>query len=158
MTLNANDSFTYTPNNGFTGNDSFTYKANDGTSDSNAATVTIAVNGPQDTTPPTVASVGPAAGQTGVSRLTNVTLTFSEAMNAGTLNADTVRLVRSGSTALISLTMTTTTDAGGRTVLKLDPFGPTTQKLGKSATYKLTVEGAADTDGRRGRPCRGGYG
>jgi len=39
------------------------------------------------------------------------------------------------------------TDVSGRTVLKLDPFGPTTQKLGKSSTYKLTVEGAADTDG-----------
>jgi bacillolysin len=108
---------------------------------------TCGSSGGGDTTPPTVASVKPAAGQTGVSRTTNITVTFSEAMNAGTINADTVRLVKSGSTALIPLTMTTTTDAGGRTVLKLDPFGATAQKLGKSATYKLTIEGAADTDG-----------
>ena len=43
LTLNADGSFTYTPNSGFTGEDSFTYKANDGTSDSNVATVTITV-------------------------------------------------------------------------------------------------------------------
>ena len=146
LTLNANGSFTYTPNGGFTGNESFTYRANDGTSDSNAATVTIAVNPSLDTTRPTVASIKPAAGQTGVSRATNITVTFSEAMSPGSLNADTVRLVKSGTTTLVPLTMTTTTDAGGRTVLKLDPFGPTTQKLGKSATYRLTVEGAADAD------------
>ena len=100
-----------------------------------------------DTTPPTVASVKPTAGQTGVSRATNITVTFSEAMNVGSLNADTVKLVKSGGTTSTPLTMTTSTDTGGRTVLKLDPFGPTTQKLGKSATYRLTVEGAADTDG-----------
>jgi len=97
-----------------------------------------------DTTPPTVASVKPASRQTDVSRLTNIAVTFSEAMNAGSLNADTVKLVRSGGTAPIPLTMTTSSDANGRMVLKLDPFGPTTQKLAKGATYKLTVEGAGD--------------
>src|SRR5262249_10165051 len=35
---------TYTPQSGYTGSDSFTYKVNDGTSDSNRATVTLAVN------------------------------------------------------------------------------------------------------------------
>ncbi len=44
----------------------------------NAATVTIAVNQPQDTTPPTVASVKPVAGQTGVSWAANTTVTVSE--------------------------------------------------------------------------------
>jgi hypothetical protein len=43
LTLNANGSFTYTPNAGFSGNDSFTYKANDGSADSAPATVTITV-------------------------------------------------------------------------------------------------------------------
>ena len=43
MTLNADGSFTYTPNANFNGTDSFTYKANDGTADSNVATVTITV-------------------------------------------------------------------------------------------------------------------
>ena len=43
LLLNADGSFTYTPDAGYTGDDSFTYKANDGTADSNIATVTIAV-------------------------------------------------------------------------------------------------------------------
>ncbi|MBV7327269.1 cadherin-like domain-containing protein [Chloroflexi bacterium TSY] len=41
LLLNADGSFTYTPDPGFFGSDSFTYIANDGTSDSNLATVTI---------------------------------------------------------------------------------------------------------------------
>ncbi|MCG8017125.1 MAG: Ig-like domain-containing protein [Candidatus Thiodiazotropha sp. 'RUGA'] len=41
--LNADGSFTYTPNTGFTGVDSFTYLANDGAADSNLATVTVDV-------------------------------------------------------------------------------------------------------------------
>ncbi|MDH3967696.1 MAG: Ig-like domain-containing protein, partial [Rhodospirillales bacterium] len=48
LTLNADGSFTYTPNAGFNGIDSFTYVANDGLLDSNVATVTITVSGQQD--------------------------------------------------------------------------------------------------------------
>ncbi|NLS97813.1 MAG: tandem-95 repeat protein [Planctomycetaceae bacterium] len=44
QTLNADGSFTYTPNAGFHGTDTFTYTANDGTTDSAPATVTIDVN------------------------------------------------------------------------------------------------------------------
>ena len=40
LTLNADGSFSYTPDANFNGADSFTYKANDGTADSNVATVT----------------------------------------------------------------------------------------------------------------------
>ena len=43
LNLNADGSFTYTPNTGFTGSDSFTYKANDGNDDSNIVTVNITV-------------------------------------------------------------------------------------------------------------------
>ncbi|MEO5914515.1 MAG: Ig-like domain-containing protein [Luteolibacter sp.] len=46
LALNANGSFTYTPNNGFAGTDAFTYKANDGTANSNVATVNLSVNAP----------------------------------------------------------------------------------------------------------------
>src|SRR5262249_10458744 len=35
LALNANGSFTYTPNANYNGSDSFTYRANDGTADSN---------------------------------------------------------------------------------------------------------------------------
>ena len=43
VVLNPDGSFTYTPNNGYSGADSFTYKANDGTDDSNTVTVTLDV-------------------------------------------------------------------------------------------------------------------
>ena len=50
LALNANGSFSYTPNTGFTGQDSFSYLAHDGTDPSDtSATVTITVN---DMTPP----------------------------------------------------------------------------------------------------------
>ena len=44
LTLNADGSFSYTPNPDFFGTDSFTYQANDGIATSNAATVTITIN------------------------------------------------------------------------------------------------------------------
>src|SRR5262249_57269717 len=43
LTLNADGSFTYTPNADYNGPDSFAYRANDGAADSNVATVSIAV-------------------------------------------------------------------------------------------------------------------
>ena len=43
LTLNADGSFEYTPDPGFTGQDSFTYFANDGTIDSVATTVTLTI-------------------------------------------------------------------------------------------------------------------
>src|SRR5437762_3274075 len=48
LTLNANGSFTYTPNANYSGPDSFTYKANDGSLDSNVATVAITVTAVND--------------------------------------------------------------------------------------------------------------
>jgi VCBS repeat-containing protein len=44
LVLNADGSFTYTPDTDWNGVDTFTYRANDGTDDSNLATVTITVN------------------------------------------------------------------------------------------------------------------
>jgi len=49
LTLNSDGSFIYTPNTQFTGYDYFTYLANDGKSNSNIATVTIAVTSPEAT-------------------------------------------------------------------------------------------------------------
>ena len=42
--MNANGSFTYTPNSSFSGTDSFAYRASDGSLASNVATVSITVN------------------------------------------------------------------------------------------------------------------
>ena len=54
LTLNADGSFTYTPDANFNGADSFTYKANDGTLDSAPVTVSLTVN-PVDDAPAAVA-------------------------------------------------------------------------------------------------------
>src|SRR5690606_5178359 len=54
VTLNADGSFTYTPNAGYTGADSFTYMANDGTADSGLALVSINVLAPGATPDPSV--------------------------------------------------------------------------------------------------------
>jgi Bacterial Ig-like domain/PA domain len=51
---------------------------------------------PQDTTPPTIGSVSPAAGATGVSASSNVTVAFSEAMNTASAQG-AFSLVKSGS-------------------------------------------------------------
>jgi large repetitive protein len=48
VTVDANGSFTYTPEPGFSGNDSFTYEANDGAVESTVATVTIDVGAVND--------------------------------------------------------------------------------------------------------------
>lgn len=46
VTLNANGSFTYTPNIGYNGSDSFSYRANDDGQNSNTTTVSITVTAP----------------------------------------------------------------------------------------------------------------
>jgi VCBS repeat-containing protein len=46
VTVNADGSFTYTPNTDFQGTDTFTYKATDGTETTGDTTVTITVHGP----------------------------------------------------------------------------------------------------------------
>ncbi|MBA3540538.1 MAG: tandem-95 repeat protein, partial [Deltaproteobacteria bacterium] len=48
LVLNANGSFTYTPNAGYAGPDSFTYRASDGRATSNLATVSITVTAVND--------------------------------------------------------------------------------------------------------------
>ncbi|MDT4922672.1 MAG: large repetitive protein [Pseudonocardiales bacterium] len=48
FTLNADGSFSYTPNANYNGSDSFAYKANDGSADSNVATVFLTVNAVND--------------------------------------------------------------------------------------------------------------
>jgi VCBS repeat-containing protein len=48
LTLDANGSFTYTPDANFNGSDSFTYKVSDGDLESNVATVTITINAVND--------------------------------------------------------------------------------------------------------------
>ncbi len=92
-----------------------------------------------DTTPPTITSVSPAAGATGVGAGANVTATFSEAMTASTINTTTFEL-RDPASALVSASVTY--DSATRTAT-LDP----TSNLTNSTTYTATVKGGA-TDPR----------
>ena len=48
LTLNADGSFSYTPNSNYNGSDSFTYKVNDGALDSNIATVNLSITAVND--------------------------------------------------------------------------------------------------------------
>lgn len=51
VTVNPDNTVTFTPDPGFAGDATFTYTANDGTIDSNVATVTVTVNAPVNTAP-----------------------------------------------------------------------------------------------------------
>ena len=92
-----------------------------------------------DTTPPTVTSFSPAAGATNVNANANVTVTFSEAMNAATVNGSTVEL-RDPSNTLVSATVSYNPASLTAT---LDP----TASLVAGVTYTARVRGGG-TDPR----------
>ncbi len=75
LSLNANGSFTYTPNAGFSGVDTFTYKASDGSLQSNVASVSIQVNA---VPAPRVLSVLRANSSPSSESCVDFTVTFSE--------------------------------------------------------------------------------
>jgi hypothetical protein len=88
-----------------------------------------------DTTPPTISSFTPAAGATGVNVAANVTAIFSEALDAATVNNNTVEL-RDAANALV--TATVGYDAATRTVT-LDPAA----SLVEGAVYTARIRGGA---------------
>lgn len=83
-----------------------------------------------DTTPPTVTGVSPGIGATDVSITTTVTATFSEAMDASTINTSTFILVNGGSPVSGTVTYA---DAG--TTATFTPSG----NLNHATTYTATV-------------------
>lgn len=87
-----------------------------------------------DTTAPTVASMRPADGATGIGRYANVAATFSEEMDKATLTPSTMTLVKAGSTTPVTAKVTTSTD--GKTVT-LDPSA----RLARGAKYTATIKG-----------------
>jgi glucose/arabinose dehydrogenase/PKD repeat protein len=95
--------------------------------------------GGTDTTAPAVTNVAPVAGATDVAITTNVEATFSEAMDASTIDDSTFTLVKQGASQPVAAqvsydlaTMKATLDPGGE-ILDLDP----------SATYIATIKGGA---------------
>jgi Tol biopolymer transport system component len=91
-----------------------------------------------DTEVPTV-DVNPPNGATKISRTTDVTATFSKAMKKDTVTLALVRVNRNGTTTPISDTQVSYDEVTW--TIKLNPYGSTTKKLAKNATYKATVEG-----------------
>jgi Domain of unknown function (DUF4082)/Bacterial Ig-like domain/G8 domain/IPT/TIG domain/Viral BACON domain/Putative binding domain, N-terminal len=88
-----------------------------------------------DTTPPTVTSVAPANGATGVGTTAMVMATFSEAMNASTITTGTF-VLRNPSNAVVAATVSY--NASTR-VATLDPSQP----LSGSTTYTATITGSS---------------
>jgi hypothetical protein len=86
-----------------------------------------------DTTPPTVTATSPASGATGVSATANVTATFSEAMNATSINTTTF-VLRDAANNVVSAAVSY--NATSR-IATLNP-APT---LVGGATYTATVLG-----------------
>ena len=88
-----------------------------------------------DITPPTVSSVSPANGATGVPVNTTISAIFNEAMNAATISSSTIEL-RNPSNTLI--TAAVSYNAGTRTVT-LTPSA----SLANSTVYTATIKGGA---------------
>src|SRR5262249_9803735 len=84
-----------------------------------------------DTTPPTVASVTPPAGATGVATTSAVTATFSDAMNPATISSTTFQL-RDGVGNLVAATVT---PGSPSTTATLTP----SSALAASTTYTATI-------------------
>lgn len=124
------------------GYSSFTFRVQDngGTAgggvnlDPSPNTITINVNDPGDTTPPSVVGFSPAAGATGVATSLAASITFSEAMAAATINSSTVQLLDGSSVVSASMSY----NAGANTVT-LTPAAA----LANSTTYTILVKGGA---------------
>lgn len=96
-----------------------------------------------DTTAPRVTRVVPAENATGVAPTTNVYATFSEPMKATTVNGNTVKLYKTGSTSAIAATVTYDATAKKAT---LNPNA----NLQRGAKYKAVVStGARDVAGNQ---------
>jgi Bacterial Ig-like domain len=129
------------------GTHTYTAKATDAggmtSSASNSVTVTVGTV-PLDTTAPTVDSVFPKDGATGVDPTTDVTATFTEDMNASSINGTTFKLFRKGSTTKLAATVSYPDPNSPDYTAKLDPR----DSLRSGVTYKAVVStGAKDVAG-----------
>jgi Tol biopolymer transport system component len=98
---------------------------------------------PTDTQAPRVTSTSPAAGATGVFATANTTATFSEDMRASTINGQTFKLFRKGSTTKVGASVSYSASTHKAT---LNP----TNSLRRGATYRAVVStGAKDLAGNQ---------
>jgi VCBS repeat-containing protein len=140
LTLNANGSFTYTPNANTNGSDSFTYRANDGTANSNTATVTLTVNAVND--PPVVVndalSVLQGSAATTVSVLandSNVEAGETLTITAVTQGANGTVAINTGSTSVRYTPTSTYTGPDSFTYTVVDGNGGSS-----TGTVNVTVQ------------------
>jgi hypothetical protein len=96
-----------------------------------------------DTTPPTITSVSPTAGATGISTGTTVTTTFSEAMSSSTINTSSFLLHNSSGTAV---TATVSYSSFTRRAT-LSPSSALANSMTYTATVKGGTSGARDSAG-----------
>jgi subtilisin-like proprotein convertase family protein len=118
----------------------------DGMVDQTPASRNWTITSPPETAP-TVIPKGtvPTANASKVDRTTNVTATFSEDMMASSINSNTFKLYKKGSTTKISATVSY--DPTTKTAT-LNPFDSTTTRLARGTTYKAVVTtGAKDLAG-----------
>jgi hypothetical protein len=96
-----------------------------------------------DTTGPTVTKTSPVAGATGISRSTNVTATFSEAMDATTITTGTF-VLRDPGGSLVSATVSYNATSH---VATLNPAASLAYGTNYSATVSSGSGGVKDTSG-----------
>ncbi len=88
-----------------------------------------------DEIPPMVTAISPADGSTNIATNATVTVTFSEAVNASTVNTGTLFLLRNGTTAVAA---SVSYDAASQTAT----LTPSTA-LANSTAYTIVVQGGA---------------
>lgn len=137
---NGRGSWTYSWATGAAGSRTIRTRAADdsGNIETPGAGISVTV-GSTDTTPPTVTARSPATGATGVSLTANVTVTFSEPMDATTINTSTFELRDPGNAVVSAVVSYNSTSR----VATLNP-SPT---LAASTVYTVRVHGGA-TDPR----------
>jgi hypothetical protein len=141
----ATNTATFTPSSSLSGSTGYTLAATTGAKDlggnSLASTFTSSFT-TADVTPPGVVSASPVNGAVNVSVNTAVTVTFSEPMNASTINGSTITLRVTATSAVV--TGTVSYNGGTNTAT----FTPTTSLSGGPTGYTLNVTtGAKDLAG-----------
>ena len=159
LTLNANGSFTYRPEDNFNGSDSFTYRASDGSQASDSARVTLTVTARNDA--PTVkVAAGGACGKEDHSGTVNLTVADVESPAANlTLSATssnpalvpTSNVKFAGSGAARTMTVSTVNGRSGTATLTVTVTDgqargsvPVTVKVGGGGKDTLTGGNGAD--------------
>ena len=121
------------------GNYMFEVKATDsaGMVDQTPASRNWTITSPPETAPTVIPNgTVPTANATNVDRTTDVKATFSEDMMASSINTNTFKLYKKGSTTKISATFSYNPTTRTAT---LNPFGSTTTRLARGTTYKAVV-------------------